>query len=465
MTEQELHKMISQGEGQHIEFKSSIPSKVTDLAEELCAFANAEGGTVLIGVNDKGDITGIELDNITRSRLQNAISAIQPILPVRMAELRTEANKRVLSLQCDRGPLRPYLVSGHFVVRRGPNSEKLLSQEEIFEFFVACDRIFFDKRICKDFRFPEDFDSAFFKTFCTAAGISMLRGETIPDLLPEENILRNLDLLEGSNGFKSAVVLLFAKDVQRFHSQAITRCLLFKGTNKTHIIDDKTYGGNLVQQYEQAYKYILSKLNLSYIIKGGGPRKEVLEIPETVFKESLINSLCHRDYYEHGAVTHVEIFDDRVVISNPGGLVNSVSKQEFGIKSFSRNPLVFAMFQRMNLVEKVGSGINRMRDEMRSAGLPEPVYSLDGMFTATFYRPVEFADWKSKIQEEVNDTQLAILELINQNQHITIREMAELLQVATRTIERNTARLKDTGLLTRHGSDKDGYYQINMKRQ
>jgi len=448
--------MIRKGEGHYVEFKQSIPSKVTELAEEICAFANTEGGVVLVGVNDKGQITGIELDNVMRSRLQHAIGTIEPAVPVNISELNTEDGKTVLCLECATGNSRPHMVSGRIIVRNGPNSEKLVTQEKIWEFFVYCDRILFDQKVCGDFKFPEDFDQDFFKLFLAKAGISTV--------LSKETVLNNLKLMNGPDHFRNAVVLLFAKDTQRFYTQAITRCVLFKGTNKYKILDDKTYTGNLVQQYEQAYKYIVSKLNLSYIIEGGGPRKEVLEIPETVFKEALINSLCHRDYFEKGAVTMAEIFDDRVVIHNPGGLVTSIKKSDFGRKSFSRNPLVFDMLQRLNMVEKVGSGINRMREEMVAANLPEPEFSLEGMFTVTFYRPLKFSDWIISIQEITSHIQIKILTQININQSVTIREIADELKLSIRTVERNVAKLKEIGFLVRIGSDKAGYYQITKKR-
>jgi predicted HTH transcriptional regulator len=128
-------------------------------------------------------------------------------------------------------------------------------------------------------------------------------------------------------------------------------------------------------------------LEVSYIIEGTGPRKEMWEIPLTVFKEAIINALSHRDYYEQGAVTMIEVYDDRVEISNPGGLLIGV-KKEFGKKSMTRNPLIFGLFTRMSLVEQVASGIPRMREEMLEAGLPEPVFSTNGgFFTVEFKRP------------------------------------------------------------------------------
>jgi ATP-dependent DNA helicase RecG len=116
------------------------------------------------------------------------------------------------------------------------------------------------------------------------------------------------------------------------------------------------------------------------------------------------------------------------------------------------------------MVEKVGSGINRMREEMLAANLPEPEFSLEGMFTVTFYRPLKFSDWIITIQEMANRIQIAILTQINANQSVTIREIAHGLNMSIRTVERNVAKLKEIGFLIRIGSDKDGYYEIHKKR-
>jgi ATP-dependent DNA helicase RecG len=86
-------------------------------------------------------------------------------------------------------------------------------------------------------------------------------------------------------------------------------------------------------------------------VQGGGPRKEIWEIPETVFKETIINALSHRDYYDKGAVIKLEVIDDRVEISNPRGLVSAILESEFGKRSYSKNPLNFRLFASMHLLE------------------------------------------------------------------------------------------------------------------
>ena len=98
-----------------------------------------------------------------------------------------------------------------------------------------------------------------------------------------------------------------------------------------------------------------------------------------------MNAICHRDLYEEGGTIMVEVYDDRVEISNPGGLLPVVAA-EFGHKSMSRNPLIFGLFTRMHVVEKVGSGIPRMRRLMKEAELPEPQFNTRGFFTVTFMK-------------------------------------------------------------------------------
>lgn len=135
-------------------------------------------------------------------------------------------------------------------------------------------------------------------------------------------------------------------------------------------------------------QWLQGKLNVRYDIEGqgAGPRKEIWEIPETAFKEVIINSLSHRDYYDKGAVIHIEVFDDRVEISNPGGLVSAIAEAEFGHRSHSRNPLIFGLFARMHLVEQIGSGIRRINQVMNEAHLPEPIFRKEGIFVVVLKR-------------------------------------------------------------------------------
>lgn len=453
MTQAELEQLIQQGEGYNLEFKQSIPSKVSDLAKELCAFANANGGTILVGVNDKGNLVGVKISNSIRSEVQQVIGLLDPRLDVQVSELHLK-NKTVLCLACNDGPEKPYAVSGTMYVRNGPNSEKITSIGHMRKFFQQSGSVFFDSMICTEFKYPEHFNSAAFKEFLQRANIT--------DTIGEKKVLSNLRLTIGGDKFTYAAVMMFANDVQHFVHHATIRCILFKGFDKRYILDDKEMDGSIVHQFEEAMKYIISKLNIRYDIEGQSDsrRKEILEIPETVFREAMINALCHRSYYEKGAVIMVEIYDDRIEISNPGGLISVISEKEFGQKSFSRNPLLFGLMQRIDLVEKVGSGITRMQEAMKEAKLPEPIFTMGGFFTVVLYRPAEFKVWIASVKDKLTEKQYYILHRLNSFPDSTIKTMAEVLNTTTRTIERNIAVLKALGLIERIGSDKEGHYLI-----
>lgn len=456
MTPQEIESLIEQGEGYNLEFKQSVPSKTSDLARELCAFANANGGTVLVGIDDKGKTVGININNTLRSEIQQVINLLDPRLDIQVSEILFEG-KTILALECNDGPQKPYAVSGVIYVRSGPNSEKITSIEQMRKFFQQSGSIFFDTMPCTEFKYPDHFDSDAFKIFLQMAGIT--------DSIGEKKILENLRLTDHNGKLTYAAVMMFGKDPQRFVDHSIIRCVLFKGTDKRYILDSKEMQGNLVTQFEETMKYVISKLNLRYEIEGqsDGRRKEVLEIPETVFREALVNALCHRSYYEKGAVTMVEIYDDRVEISNPGGLISVITEQEFGHRSFSRNPLIFGLMQRINMVEKIGSGITRMKDAMKDAKLPEPDFAMGGFFTVKFFRPVDFEKWIQSWSLLLNTSLVKILYAIHDsNGVITKPEISDVIGQGKTSVDGHISQLRLLGLLTRTGSNKAGKWVINL---
>jgi ATP-dependent DNA helicase RecG len=273
-------------------------------------------------------------------------------------------------------------------------------------------------------------------------------------------------VFDESDVIKNGGVLFFGKEPERIFPHAVIHCVLFKGTTKVHIIDDKYYGGTLYNQYKQAEAWIKDKLKVSYIMEGMGARKEIWEIPLPVFKEAIINALSHRDYYEQGAVTMVEIYDDRVEISNPGGLLPAVQK-EFGTRSMSRNPLIFGLFTRMSLVEQVASGIPRMRDEMKKAGLPEPIFTADGgFFTVSFSRSNDsrFSDdtvntGSDPVNDPVNLEDI-VLKMIAEKEGLSAPEIAQRIDKSLKTAKRYLAKLKESGKIEFIGAPKTGGYYL-----
>ncbi len=454
----DIRLLVQAGEGYNAEFKKAIPTKLKDISEEVCAFANAAGGTLLIGVDDQNRLVGVKVDNARRSALQNSLGEITPHLSCHLEMVEVDG-KTIAVIEVPSGPKKPYVLSGAIYVRIGPNTQKLTTAEQMRDFFQQAGKIYFDEVPCRDFQPASMIDASFLPIFKAESGISAG--------VPDEQLFQNLRVYSEDQHFKNGAVLFFGKQPEEILDKAITRCIAFQGTDKRFIIDDKVFGGNLWQQYRQAMQWLRGKLNVRYDIEGqgGGPRKEHWEIPETVFKEAIINALSHRDYYEKGAVIHIEVFEDRVEISNPGGLVSAISESDFGKKSHSRNPLIFGLFARMQLVEQVGSGIGRIQELMEKAGLPEASFRKEGMFTVILQRPPESAapnDEKSRVKGRVK-SRVKILELVKERPTISIPILAEEIGVSIKAIEKQIRLLKEEGILTRQGPDRGGQWQVRQE--
>jgi ATP-dependent DNA helicase RecG len=445
--------IVNSGEGFNAEFKVNLPSNLKSITEEVCAFANASGGIVLIGVDDKNTIKGVTLDNSKRSAIQNSIGEISPALQCDFYMVDVNG-KDIGVIEVPSGLNKPYVLSGAIYVRQGPNSQKLTTVEEMRDFFQQTDRIYFDEAPCKEINITTDLDKENIAVFRTEAGLN--------NTILEEQVFQNLRLTTKEGFFKNGAVLFFAKEPEHFFEKAVIRCIAFKGTDKRYIIDDKIMAGTLYQQFLKSMHWLHSKLDVRYDIEGEGskPRKEFWEIPETVFKEAIINSLAHRDYYDKGGRITIELFDDRVEISNPGGLVSAISKNDFGKRSLSRNPLIFGLFERMRMVEQIGSGISRMRDLMKNDGLTPPEFNIDGMFTVTFRRPFDFDKWVDKWVEKLSKNRIKILREIHKNGKIAKRELEEKVGLSATAIDNNLEILKELGLLEREGGARGGHWII-----
>ncbi|POS02262.1 ATP-dependent DNA helicase RecG [Flavobacterium croceum DSM 17960] len=450
----QIKSIVSSGEGFNTEFKERVPTNLKGITEEVCAFANASGGVLLIGVDDKNAIQGVAIDNSKRSAIQNSIGEISPPLQCDFYIVEVDG-KNVAVIEVPSGQNKPYVLSGAIYVRQGPNSQKLTTVEEMRNFFQQTDRIFFDDVSCIEANIENDISKESIKTFRFEA--------ELVNATSDEQLFSNLKLISNDGYLKNGTILFFGKEPEVFFEKAVIRCLVFDGIDKRYIVDDKVMTGTLYQQYQKSMIWLKSKLNVRYDIEGEGanPRNEYWEIPIIAFKEAIINSLAHRDYYDKGARTTIEVFDDRVEISNPGGLVSAVPRNEFGKRSASRNPLIFSLFERMRLVEQIGSGIARMRDVMKEEGLTPPEFNIDGMFTVTLRRPFDFEKWVEKWVEKLTDNRVKILREVHNNPKVTKKELEQVVSISASAIDNNIDVLKDLGLLTREGSDKGGNWKIN----
>jgi len=158
----------------------------------------------------------------------------------------------------------------------------------------------------------------------------------------------------------------------------------------------------------------------------------------------------------------VEIYDDRVEITNPGGLPRGLHEKDFGRISVRRNEIIADLFYRMDKVERAGTGIQRMKDSMAAAGLPLPEIKYDTFFTITLRRPPKEempGSVKSSVKGSVKSS-VKILEAIRANKNVSAKEISQTLGISLRGVEKQLSKLKERGHLRRIGPAKGGYWEI-----
>ena len=367
MSSPSISSLIAIGEGFTTEFKQSMSST---LGREMCAFANATGGVILIGVDDAGNVVGVEDHNRLKSQVQSLARSADPPVAVEV-----ESEDDVLCVTVPEQHGKPYSFGGRFFVREGATSQQM-SRDEIREFFFREGLIREDETPCSAFDLSEEITSARWAEFAERTGI-----DPGMDPLP---VLENLHLVRDSKTTHAGAWLL-ADDITRFTIQASVICAVFQGSTKTNILDRREFRGNLYSIYQDVMGYLQAQLNSALIPNALG-RTERLELPESALREAVVNAIAHRDYRSTANV-QVYIFQDRVEIVTPGGLPPGMREEDLGSRSVPRNPLLFSMLYRMKLVEQIGSGIRRIHDACTEHGVEDPVIQVSAdWLTITFPR-------------------------------------------------------------------------------
>ena len=259
--------------------------------------------------------------------------------------------------------------------------------------------------------------------------------------------------------------MLFSDVCGKQFINAIIHCVRFKGTENVHIIDSKAFEGPLLSQYNNATAWIKQYLAVEYVMHGFDPRQEIWELPLDAIKEALTNALCHRDYFDSGAKIMVQLYDDRLEISNPGGLLPYVAA-DFGHRSRSRNPLIFRMFTRMHLVESVGTGIPRIARILSEDGFPPAEYKTEGFFTTTLRKKKSVSTEQSDQsgqkggQKSGQINREKIVTMIRENSHITTTELAIALGINRSAVMRHIETLKKENRIERKGGDRGGEWIV-----
>jgi len=298
-----------------------------------------------------------------------------------------------------------------------------------------------------------------------AALTRFIRLSGISEVIGVEEILINLGVLQFDKTraiLNNAGVLFFTRQPTRLHPHITISCVLFKGNKKVHIIDRKIFEFDLLTNIDQTVAFLERHLNISYEIKDIA-RKDILEIPKEVLREGVINAVTHRDYFERGANVVVEVFDNRVEISNPGGLSKGLKPENFGKHSLARNPIIAGLLQRCKFVEKAGTGVQRMREAMKDAGLPEPTFEFAPFFTVIFLRYNMMEDIKKELElnHKRGERIITIIRHMLMHQVLDVSEIANELSTTARTIRNDMEILTQKGWVNSSGSTKGRDYELS----
>jgi predicted HTH transcriptional regulator len=269
-----------------------------------------------------------------------------------------------------------------------------------------------------------------------------------------------------------AAVLMFARDPQQFAPQSTVGLARFPGTTRgtTQIVDRADVTGDLAEIIDRAEAFVRRNTRIASKIYHA-QRMEITEYPYPAIREAIANAVIHRDYWQSGSRVQVAIYADRIEIESPGGLLPPITVETLGqTPPVWRNPDLAGLLYRLGYIEQFGTGIDRMRRDMRGHGLPEPRFEGgSGWFRVIFPGPGEHI--LDLIPEEgitdlhalgLNDRQIDALALmVNEGVTMTSSGYQRRFGVARNTASRDLTGLVKTGWVLQDGVRKGTRYRAS----
>ncbi|ETX02568.1 MAG: hypothetical protein ETSY1_03105 [Candidatus Entotheonella factor] len=376
MDEIELSQRIVRGENLHTEFKL-WPLRVNSLAETLVAFANADGGQLLLGIDDAGSVIGVEDPDRTMRTVDNvAYNNCEPPLTVLQETVPHASNAVVIVVNIPKGDQRPYRTNtGRYTIRT-TSGRRPASRQELLRLFQASEHMYFDETLLSQTT-RADLDSRAVERFFAQA-----QGYTLEQLgLSLDRVLTNWKLAQLHHEdlhLTLAGTLFFCDQPQYFVPYAYITAVRFPGVSPDRDPSDrKRVEGAMPRMLDDAMRFLNIHLPVRHDIHGMASEIH-LELPPDALREALVNACAHRDYTIQSPI-RLLIFDDRVEIRSPGGLPNTITLEALPLGvHVLRNPTIYNMLLRMGLVTDAGSGFPRMIARMRDWTGREPTWRLEG---------------------------------------------------------------------------------------
>ena len=350
-------------ESQHIEWKSIWKDEYYKL---VCGFANADGGTIFIGVDDNGQVVGVENVKKLLEDLPNKIRDVLGIIT--KVNLISKDEKQVVEIIVE-PYTTPISYRGHYYFRSGSTIQDLKGPS-LEKFLLEKIGKKWDGAVATDFSF-KDLSPSAFEIFRKRAGKS--KRVPVQDLNnSDELLLKSLGLLKGNN-LKRAAVIAFGNNPEQLVTGAYVKIGFFQ-THTNLLYQDEIYG-NLFHQVEKTMELLLTKYMKAHISYEGLTRVETFNFPENALREALLNALIHKDY-SSGNPIQISVYEDWLMIYNNGELPPGWTTETLKHKHTSEpaNPDIARSFFRAGYIEAWGRGTINIGEYCVQAGLPAPVF-------------------------------------------------------------------------------------------
>jgi len=442
--------------GQFVEY---LPEADADqLAETLVAFANGDGGTVLVGATPEGVMNDSFSAEDAESLLWQAQARCRPPVRTEWQQMETPRGTAV-AIRVIRSTQLHTLDDGRVLIRVGTENRPLVGDQVSH---LAATKA------------TGDFETG----DVAGAARSDLDGEIVQEYLvkreergrlvlsrPVDEVLLEVGALTETGEPTVAGVLLFGQEPQFYLPQSGLVFVRFAGTEPRGPEGLPGYsrreeiGGPLPRLIEETWKVIWEEMRVAAVVKGL-EREEHTEYPPFAVREALVNAVCHRDYRLKGRRIEVRMFDDRLEVISPGGLPGYITIDNIVDEHFSRNPRIVGGLFQWGYIEELGLGIDRMIEDMVQAGHPPPEFKATPYsFTVTLRNVRQRRAAPAAWERSMNERQLKALNYVREQGSITNREYQALCpNVSSETLRLDLKDLVDRGILLRIGAKKGTYY-------
>lgn len=427
--------------------------------KSVSAFANGLGGSLFFGVDNDRTIKGLnDVQSVCETISSKIRDYMDPLPEVEMIPQRINGLD-ILQLKVNTGRYTPYYYVGDgqriAFIRLGEESVPATAEQMLRLVLKGANKTYDSLETAYK---AEDYSfNILANTFRTRAQQEW-----------NKKYLISFGLVTSTNTLTNAGAL-FADDCPLFQSRLY--CTRWDGETKGDAINDAEYTGNVLLLLREAMNFVKSNTRKGWEKLPDG-RKNKPEYAERAVLEAMVNHFIHRDYTVIGGEVHLDIYDNRLVVTSPGGMYNGTLIQEQDIADVSserRNPILANVMAQLDYMEKRGSGLTRICKETEAlSGYKEelkPVFKS----TTTQFQTIIYASHNrqnvgdmSEIMSEIKLTerQQYIISLIKNVPTITVKQMSEIMSVNKRTVERDLTHLKKIGKLMREGSDKDGIWVV-----